>query len=72
MSFRHAAEAVAEQVADFDSAVVGRETQSTRWTGCSQGSAVELWRMQGTGHVPGFNTNFRDELIESLLSFQRP
>lgn len=37
---------------DFDAAVAGAETTATRWEGCARGADVELWRMEGSAHVP--------------------
>ena len=38
---------------DYDAAVVGEETTVTTWSSCAPGTAVELWRMEGSGHIPG-------------------
>jgi len=37
---------------DFDSSVVGSETAITTWSGCGEGSVVERWRLEGSGHIP--------------------
>lgn len=37
---------------DFDGAVAGPETTATRWESCASGADVELWRMEGSAHVP--------------------
>lgn len=45
--------AVSGGTADYDAAVDGAETTITRFEGCTGGSLVELWRMEGSGHIPG-------------------
>ncbi len=37
---------------DIDLKVAGAETKVTRWTGCKPNGDVELWRMEGTTHIP--------------------
>ena len=41
---------------DFDAAVPGEETSITSWSGCEGGTSVELWRMEGSGHIPGLGS----------------
>ncbi len=55
---------------DFDRAVLGDETEITVWGGCQDGADVQLWSMQGSGHVPGFTDDFRDALVETLLGYR--
>jgi hypothetical protein len=38
---------------DYDAAVAGEETTVTTWSTCAPGTTVELWRMEGSGHIPG-------------------
>lgn len=52
---------------DFDLLVGGDETTVTAWTGCSGGQRVELWTMEGSGHVPGLRPSFRTALMQWLL-----
>ena len=54
---------------DFDRAVPGAETTRTVWSECTGGKSVQLWTMEGTRHVPGFNNTFRDAIFEALLSY---
>jgi polyhydroxybutyrate depolymerase len=50
-----------EGTLDLDSAVDGAETQISTTAGCPAGGAVELWTMNGSGHIPNlispFDTN---------------
>lgn len=43
---------------DLDSSVAGAETARGAFAGCPEGGAVELWTMEGSGHVPAMNTTF--------------
>ncbi len=61
------AASVQEGPFDFDLLVEGDETTITKWTECQPGAAVELWRMEGSGHVPGFRLEFRRALMGRLL-----
>jgi polyhydroxybutyrate depolymerase len=58
--------------ADFDIGVKDAETLRTAWTGCRDGSRVELWKMVGSGHIPPITDAFRDALIAWLLAVDRP
>jgi polyhydroxybutyrate depolymerase len=40
---------------DLDTSVVGAETQTSAYDGCPPGGSVELWTIQGAGHVPAFD-----------------
>ena len=54
---------------DFDRVVPGAETVRTVWSECAGRRPVQLWTMEGTRHVPGFNNAFRDAVLEALLSY---
>lgn len=51
---------------DFDLGVPGAETKIRKWNGCKSGSTVELWTMQGSGHVPD---NLAPDLPETIWQF---
>jgi polyhydroxybutyrate depolymerase len=53
---------------DIDGDVAGAETKASRYTGCAAGTAVELWTMQGSGHVPLNLTKKLPDLIYGFLS----
>jgi hypothetical protein len=50
--------------------VEGDETTVTVWDDCASGMAVELWRMEGSGHIPGFLPAFRTGLMRQLLDLE--
>lgn len=64
-------EAAAGAALDFDLAVASAETEQHAWTGCQQGSRVDLWKMNGSKHIPGFSNDFRDALVTHLLALKR-
>ncbi|MCB9506213.1 MAG: alpha/beta fold hydrolase [Myxococcales bacterium] len=45
-------------------------TTVSRWGGCDPGLDVELWTLDGTGHLPPFNADFAPAMIAWLLSHQ--
>lgn len=53
---------------DVDGDVAGAETRISRYTGCAANGAVELWTMEGTGHVPFNLTKELPKMIWSFLS----
>ena len=55
---------------DFDLLVEGDETTVTVWDDCASGMPVELWRMEGSGHIPGFLPAFRTGLMRQLLDLE--
>jgi polyhydroxybutyrate depolymerase len=52
---------------NFDLLTAGEETTITSWTDCDGGGSVELWTMEGSGHIPGFLPSFRSAIMEQLL-----
>ncbi|MDQ3336249.1 MAG: alpha/beta hydrolase-fold protein [Myxococcota bacterium] len=42
---------------DLDNVAAGSETQALT-AGCPSGVAVELWKMEGVGHIPNFSAGF--------------
>ncbi len=57
--------------ADYDMAVFGAETEPTVWDACEGGTAVALWTMQGTGHIPAFTESFTPDVLDFLLGHPR-
>jgi polyhydroxybutyrate depolymerase len=47
------------------------ETTITEWSGCDAGSAVQLWTVQGGGHVPALTPAFADAVIRFLVEHPR-
>lgn len=56
---------------DYDDSVPGAETVPSRYDGCDANTTVELWTMNGTVHLPGFNDTWRDEVLDWLLAQRR-
>jgi polyhydroxybutyrate depolymerase len=57
------------QTYDIDSTLAGNETQVQAFQGCPAGTGVELWTIQGGGHIPSFNlAPAWAELVWSFLS----
>jgi hypothetical protein len=40
--------------------------------GCKSGTGVDLWTMQGAGHIPGFTTDFCPDVVKFLLAHPKP
>lgn len=47
------------------------ETKKERATGCPSGSAVELWTVEGAGHVPEFDARWTSATFEWLQEHSR-
>ncbi|MCB9683975.1 MAG: alpha/beta fold hydrolase [Alphaproteobacteria bacterium] len=56
--------------ADDDGAVAGAETERLAWEGCT--GDVELWRMDGSGHIPLPTPSWQQDLLDWLLGAHRP
>ncbi len=53
---------------DLDGGLDGRETDVRRYRGgCRPGGSVELWTINGGGHVPEFSAHFTRRVVEWLL-----
>lgn len=47
--------------------VEGAETRvESHRGGCADGKAVELWAMEGAGHIPGLTSSFAEQVLEWL------
>ena len=54
---------------DTDTAVAGEETSVVRWSeGCREGTVMELWTIEGGGHIPlVWGTDFTPGILKWLL-----
>jgi len=52
--------------------VAGLDTVVTRYTVCPPGGAVELWTINGGGHVPTLSSQFSPSVIDWLLAHPKP
>jgi polyhydroxybutyrate depolymerase len=48
------------------------ETSVRRWSGCDDGSAVELWTIQDADHGPRFTRSFADAFLQFLIDHPKP
>jgi polyhydroxybutyrate depolymerase len=48
------------------------ETTVSAWSGCDAGSAVQLWTIQGGGHVPALTPAFADAVVQFLADHPKP
>ena len=54
---------------DLDGEKPGEETAVQRWTSCDPGAEVQLWSMNGSGHIPSFVPGeFAKRVLAFLLS----
>jgi polyhydroxybutyrate depolymerase len=51
--------------------LAGAETTTTGYSGCSKGTRVDLWTLQGGGHIPVLTETFKDAVLDHLLSMRR-
>lgn len=56
-------------VADGD--LPGRDTTVTAWSGCANGSTVQLWTIDGGGHRPDLSSTFTTRVVDFLLDHPR-
>jgi poly(3-hydroxybutyrate) depolymerase len=57
---------------DLTTDVPGLDTVVTRYTNGPPGGAVELWTINGGGHVPTLSSQFSPRVIDWLLSHSKP
>ena len=50
----------------------GAETTTTTFDGCATDAPVELWSLQGAGHVPGLNPDFSSMILTYMAAHRRP
>jgi polyhydroxybutyrate depolymerase len=68
----HCAEATEQGAAlNLEQSLEGAETDVLTWRGCDEGNEVLLWRMQGGGHVPLFERDAIDQMLDWLLAHDR-
>jgi polyhydroxybutyrate depolymerase len=58
-------------VKDYDTALLGDETEVTLAVECEAETAVGLWKMNGTGHIPIFTDDFTDDVLDFVLGSPR-
>jgi len=56
---------------DLDSTVTGDETHKETTAGCPNGVGVDLWTLEGSGHVPILTTGAIDQIFDWLVAHKR-
>ncbi len=56
---------------DLDESLPGAETIVTRFTGCPTEGDVELWSIQGAGHIPDFQPTFHEMVWDYFSAHSR-
>jgi polyhydroxybutyrate depolymerase len=56
---------------DIDASLPGAETTTVAFDDCPPGVAVELWSIQGAGHIPDLVNGFADMLFDYLNAHRR-
>jgi polyhydroxybutyrate depolymerase len=56
---------------DLDSNVEGAETQLAAVADCPANGSVELWRMEGSTHIPVMNNSFATTILEWFTAHER-
>jgi len=56
---------------DLDSQVSGEETHGEALGGCPEGVAVELWTLEGSGHIPLLGFDFAVKVFDWLTAHAR-
>jgi polyhydroxybutyrate depolymerase len=56
---------------DLDNSVTGAETHINVTAGCPTNGAVELWTMDGSGHIPVMNTMFAPAIMDWFTAHKR-
>lgn len=56
---------------DIDTVVAGSETHGETTAGCPSGIAVDLWTMEGTGHIPGLNDTVPGVIFDWFVAHKR-
>jgi polyhydroxybutyrate depolymerase len=56
---------------DLDNSVDGAETKTSTTAGCPANGAVELWTMEGSGHIPAVPTTFPTTIFDWFAAHKR-
>ncbi len=57
---------------DIVSTLAGAETKIESYSGCAKEGAVELWTMEGGGHIPIFNSQWPGAIYDFLMAHPKP
>lgn len=56
---------------DLENSLPGAETHRSTVDGCPAGGAVELWTIEGAGHIPVFNSSFTGTVMQWFSEHSR-
>jgi len=56
---------------DLVNALPGAETHRATQAGCPAGGSLELWTIEGAGHIPVFNSTFLPDLMQWFSDHRR-
>lgn len=56
---------------DLDTTVAGAETHGETTAGCPGDVAVDLWTLEGSGHIPVFPASIAETLLDWLVAHKR-
>lgn len=57
---------------DIESTLAGAETKVESYDGCTSDGAVELWTLEGGGHIPTFNAQWPGSIYDFLMAHPKP
>jgi len=57
---------------DLDNTLSGDETKVKTYQNCENQTSVELWTIEGAGHIPAIDETFAERALDFLLAQSRP
>src|SRR5262249_9793970 len=57
---------------DLEMTLAGAETHRAKYGGCPAGGGVELWTMEGGGHIPQFTSEWGPDFWAWLVAHPKP
>jgi len=56
---------------DLESVLAGDESTTSAYAGCEAGTTVELWTIEGGGHIPTLSDDFTEQAVDWLLTHSK-
>ena len=57
---------------DIEATLAGAETKVEAYSGCAKEGSVELWTIEGGGHIPAFNAQWPGAIYDFLMAHPKP
>ena len=57
---------------DIEAGLAGAETRVEAYAGCRNDGSVELWTIEGGGHIPNFNSQWPGAIYDFLMAHPKP